>query len=77
MMNFDFSSITNFIFMEDLIEPADVILIPGGSQKQLIERAAKLYHDGYAPYLLPSGGSNAKLSEYSSEWEFLYKSAVN
>lgn len=70
-----FSSITDFIFMEDDIEPADVILIPGGSHKQLVECAAKLYHDGFAPYILPSGGRNAKLPEYNSEWEFLYENA--
>ncbi|MEA4964039.1 YdcF family protein [Lutispora sp.] len=75
-MKFVFSSISDFIFMEDDIEPADVILIPGGSHKQLIESAAKLYHDGFAPYILPSGGSNVKLPEYNSEWEFLYKNAI-
>ena len=75
-MKFVFSSITDFIFMEDDIEPADVILIPGGSHKQLVESAAKLYHDGFAPYILPSGGRNAKLPEYNSEWEFLYENAI-
>lgn len=75
-MKFIYSSITDFIFMEDQIEKADVILIPGGSHKQLIEHAAKLYHEGFAPYILPSGGSNDKLTNYSSEWEFLYKNAL-
>lgn len=75
-MKFIYSSITDFIFMEDQIEKADVILIPGGSHKQLIEHAAKLYHEGFAPYILPSGGSNNNLTNYSSEWEFLYKNAL-
>lgn len=75
-MKFIFNSITDFVFMENQIEPADVILIPGGSHKQLIEHAVKLYHYGLAPYILPSGGSNRKLTKYNSEWEFMYESAL-
>ncbi|MTI47660.1 MAG: YdcF family protein [Firmicutes bacterium] len=74
-MKFVFNSITDFIFMKDEIEQADVILIPGGSHKQLIERAASLYHDGFASYILPSGGRNQKLPNHNSEWEFLYENA--
>lgn len=75
-MKHAYNCITDFIFMEDRIEPADVILIPGCSHKQLIEHAAKLYQEGIAPYILPSGGHNSKLTDYNSEWEFLYKNAV-
>ena len=70
-----YNCITDFIFMEDRIEPADVILIPGCSQKQLIEHAVKLYQEGISPYILPSGGYNSKLTNYNSEWEFLYENA--
>lgn len=69
--------ITDFIFMEDELEKSDVILIPGGSHSQLIERAVELYHKGLAPYILPSGGPNPKLQDYESEWEFLYDYAIN
>jgi len=62
--------------MEDEVEQADVILIPGGSHNQLIERAVDLYNDGLAAYILPSGGSNKNLTNYDSEWEFLYKRAI-
>ena len=49
-MKFIYSSISDFIFMEDQIEIADVILIPGGS--------------------------NNNLTNCTSEWEFLYKNAL-
>lgn len=54
MGNF-YDCITEFIFVEDQPEPADVIFVPGGSYPDAARRAAKLYHQGYAPYILPSG----------------------
>lgn len=63
--------ITNFVFYETGIEPSDVILIPGGARRQLMERAAELYHKGMAPLVLPSGGSNPLIPEWASEWEYL------
>lgn len=69
-MSHPFDCISNFIFVETPIDKADVILIPGGSHPQQIERAAELYKDGYAKYLLPSGGFNPKIPEWKSEWEF-------
>ncbi|MGZ9583707.1 YdcF family protein [Paenibacillus marinisediminis] len=68
-MTYPFDCITEFMFFETNIEPADVILIPGGSQPQLMERAAELYHRKMAPYILPSGGPTAKVE--TTEWEFL------
>ena len=53
-----------------------MILIPGGSYPQQIERAAELYKGGYAKYLLPSGGFNPKIPEWKSEWEFFENLAV-
>ncbi|QHW35018.1 YdcF family protein [Paenibacillus rhizovicinus] len=64
-----FDCITEFMFFETDMQPSDVILIPGGSHPQLMERAAELYRQGLAPYILPSGGSNPKLQ--STEWAFL------
>lgn len=66
-----YEAITSFIFMSDELEKADVILIPGGSQPALMERAAKLYHDGYAPYILISGGVNKKLAPGQTEYAYL------
>lgn len=48
--------ITNYIFLEDEITPADVIFIPGCARPEHTEEAARLYREGYAPFLAPSGG---------------------
>ncbi|GIP37099.1 hypothetical protein J31TS4_03790 [Paenibacillus sp. J31TS4] len=68
-MDSPFRCITDMIFVETDLEPADVILVPGGSHPQQMERAAALYHQGMAPWILPSGGSNPKLGEL--EWQYL------
>lgn len=47
--------LTDFIFVEDAPAPADIIFIPGGMYGAMCSRAAKLWHEGYAPYILPSG----------------------
>ena len=47
--------ITNYIFLEDALAPADVIFIPGCDRPEHTEEAAKLYREGYAPLLIPSG----------------------
>lgn len=70
-MDSPYDCITDFLFVETPLEAADVILIPGGSHPQLMERAADLYLQGLAPYLLPSGGPNPKLPNHPSEWAFL------
>jgi uncharacterized SAM-binding protein YcdF (DUF218 family) len=75
----------NFIFAEDELRPADVIFLPGNGYPQMAERAAELYKEGFAPYILPSGrysiteghfaGVQAKAEIYSdtyeTEWDFL------
>ncbi len=72
----DFDCITNFIFVEHEPAPADIILIPGGSRPQLIEKAVELYQQGLAPYILPSGGTNKKLPDWESEWKYLQNIAL-
>ena len=47
--------ITAFIFMENPLEKADVIFIPGDARPEHTEEAARLYARGYAPLLVPSG----------------------
>ncbi|WP_346936493.1 YdcF family protein [Clostridium sp.] len=83
MNNID--EITKFIFLEDKPEKADIIFIPGASWPQATELAAKLWNEGYAPYLLPSGRYSTKLGyfpgpkvrddiynkKYETEWEFM------
>ena len=47
--------ITEFIFLEDLPEKADLIIVPGNTWPQPAWRAAALYHEGMAPYIVVSG----------------------
>ncbi|WP_419883245.1 YdcF family protein [Peribacillus sp. B-H-3] len=70
-----YDCITDFIFYETEIEKADLILIPGSRQKRLMEKAAFLYSEGYAPLILPSGGYQESLK--GTEWEFLRNIGVS
>lgn len=69
---------TNFIFLEDQLEPADIIFIPGSDQGALALRAAALWKEGYAPVLLPSGkygklvGHFSGEGGYETEWEYFH-----
>lgn len=69
---------TNFVFLEDRPEPADIIFIPGSDEGALALRAAALWREGYAPVLLPSGkygklaGKFLKDEAFSTEWEYLH-----
>ena len=47
--------ITEFIFLVDLPEKADLIIVPGNTWPQPARRAAALYHEGMAPYIVVSG----------------------
>ena len=78
------NDITNFIFLENYPEKADIIFIPGGSYAELGERAAELWKENYAPLVLPSGKYGIKRGQflkpsskldkcngfYKTEWEF-------
>ncbi|MCS7464403.1 YdcF family protein [Paenibacillus doosanensis] len=64
-----YDCITDFIFVETGLAPADVIVVPGGSYPQSMEKAAALCRQGLAQYILPSGGANPRLE--TTEWEFL------
>lgn len=77
--------ITQYIFVEDEPEKADIIWIPGNGYPQNAERAAELYKQGFAPYILPSGRYSTVVGhfvgvqekkdrynkKYQTEWEFL------
>ncbi len=64
-----FNCITDFIFIETEVASADVILVPGANHPQLMEKAATLYKQGLAPYILPSGGYKPHVG--ATEWEYL------
>ena len=80
------NNFTDFIFLEDELQVADVIFVPGNGFPQMAERAARLWKNGYAPWVLPSGrysvltgkfaGVQAERQKYSgeyeTEWDFLY-----
>lgn len=47
--------ITEYLFVENELEKADAILIPGSPFLEPAEKAVRLYLEGYAPLLVPSG----------------------
>ena len=59
------NDITDFIFLEDRLEKADAIFVPGGSYPELPERAAELWKEGYAPYVVPSGRFSITRGEFA------------
>ena len=68
--------ITEFIFVEDIPQKADIIFIPGGDQGGLAVTAAGLFREGYAPLVLPSGRYSKAVGRclipgFETEWDFL------
>lgn len=57
--------ITNFIFIKDEIQKADIIFIPGGSYPELGEYAAELWKQDFAPLVMPSGGVSLKTGKFN------------
>lgn len=80
-----YKNITEFIFVEDELEKADVIFVPGNRYPDMAEKAAVLWEQGYGTWVLPSGkytivtgrfaGPIKKADiyngSYETEWEFL------
>lgn len=64
MNNRIITDITNFIFVSDEPEKVDAIFLPGGSHPEQPEYAAKLYHQGFAKWLIPSGGISVKADKW-------------
>lgn len=58
------TDISNFIFVSDKPEAADAIFLPGGSHPEQPEYAVELYHQGYAKWLVPSGGVSVKRDKW-------------
>lgn len=59
--------ITDFIFINDIIEKSDIIFIPGTSKSAITEHAANLYCLGYAKYVLPSGKYSSSIGKFASK----------
>ena len=71
-----YDDITSFIFLQDEPEMSDVIMIPGSSCSETSVTAAALFHQGYAPYILPSGRYSLVAGAfpyegYESEWDYM------
>ena len=58
------TDISNFIFISDTPRKVDAMFLPGGSHPEQPEYAAKLYHEGYAPLIIPSGGVSVKQDKW-------------
>ncbi|OGB75379.1 hypothetical protein A2810_02960 [candidate division Kazan bacterium RIFCSPHIGHO2_01_FULL_49_10] len=61
-------AITDFIFVDDQPQKVDLIIIPGTSHRQLADKAAELYRQGWASKVLCTGGFNDKLNMVESAW---------
>ena len=56
--------ISEFIFVSDEPIKSDIIFLPGGSHPSVPECGAKLYREGFAPLLMPSGGVSVKFGRW-------------
>ncbi len=80
------TDISDFIFVSDEPKAVDAIFLPGSTYPLQPEYAAKLYADGYAKWIIPSGGLSVKQEkwtgvklkkdiydgDYQSDCEFFY-----
>ena len=71
-----YQCITDFIFVENEPQKADIIFVPGGNYPEAAQHAAKLYGQGFAPYILPSGRYSIlkgrfESDAYETEWDYL------
>ena len=59
-----YDAISDFIFVEDAPQKADVIFVPGGNYPDAAVHAAELYRRGFAPYILPSGKYSISIGKF-------------
>ncbi len=59
--------VSDFIFMHDTPGESDIIFIPGTSQSGVTEKAAELYREGYARFVLPAGLYSGKRGAFAAE----------
>ncbi|MDD6312748.1 MAG: YdcF family protein [Firmicutes bacterium] len=60
-------AITDFIFINRQPEQADCIFVPGGSNSAPAVLAARLYNEGYAPIVIPSGKGPYGVGRFSGD----------
>jgi len=56
--------IWDYMLMHQKLEKADIIFVLGSNDIRVADRAAELYKQGFAPYIICSGG-NGKASRFS------------
>ena len=69
-------AVEDFIFVRDEPRPADIILIPGSTRSAHVLLAARLFREGYAPLVLPSGlhakgKGSFDVPGFDSEWAWM------
>ena len=78
--------LTDFIFLSDTPQPADILFIPGNGHAEPSEYAAQLYHQGFCPLILPSGrysirngafsgqtsGEKIYSGSFETEWDYMH-----
>jgi len=62
-----FREITEYLFCEDGLAPADLIIVFGGKRLERAERAADLFKAGLAPRILFTGGDKRGTGECEAE----------
>ena len=60
MQNRIILDISKYIFVDDELQKVDAIFLPGGSHPEQPEYTAQLYREGYAKWIIPSGGVSVK-----------------
>ncbi|WMJ23930.1 YdcF family protein [Paludicola sp. MB14-C6] len=63
-MNQSVKAITDFIFVENEPQKCDAIMVIGGSNPELGEKAAELWKCGYAPLIFVGGGVSIKTGKF-------------
>lgn len=61
------NAISDFIFCEDELQNADIIIVPGATRIEIPENAAMLYKKRHAPYIAVSGKYSSKRTEFPLE----------
>lgn len=59
--------ISEYLFCEDDLAPADLILVFGGKRLERADRAAELYKAGLAPRIFISGGDKREMGRAEAE----------
>ena len=83
------NDLTDFIFLKDIPQQADIIFVPRNSHCEPADHAAELFRAGYAPRILPSGRYSIRIGHFSgqssphhydgdfeTEWAFMHEVLV-